>query len=109
MPKRKAVMNKLFCRALTGIFSVMLCASVLAAEPARQPDAGKTDPRAIIAYDPQDGVPQPTEGWGPATGNWRARKGRNGYVIMGGAGFGLVNALRAGATVATTIVTTTAR
>ena len=53
-------MNKLFSRALTGIFSAMLCASVLAAEPAqsgakqadaaKQPDAGKqTDPRALIA------------------------------------------------------------
>jgi thiol:disulfide interchange protein DsbC len=53
-------MNKLFYSALTGIFSVMLCASVLAAEPAqpsaqpadaaKQADAGKpTDPRAIIA------------------------------------------------------------
>jgi thiol:disulfide interchange protein DsbC len=43
-------MNKLFSRALTGIFSVMLCACVLAAEPAKQPDTGKqTDPRAIIA------------------------------------------------------------
>jgi thiol:disulfide interchange protein DsbC len=53
-------MNKLFHRALTGIFSVMVCASVLAAEPAppsapqadaaKPADAGKpTDPRAIIA------------------------------------------------------------
>jgi len=43
-------MNKLFYRALTGIVSVMLCASVLAAEPAKPTDSGKpTDPRAIIA------------------------------------------------------------
>jgi thiol:disulfide interchange protein DsbC len=37
-------MNKLFYRALTGIVAVMLCASVLAAEP-----ANPADPRAAIA------------------------------------------------------------
>lgn len=55
---------------------------------------GSWDVQAIIAYDPQDGAPAAGETWGAGTGSWIARKDKSGFLIDGGAGFGLVNAVR---------------
>ncbi|QEG28992.1 hypothetical protein GobsT_37810 [Gemmata obscuriglobus] len=67
---------------------------------------GTFDPRAVLAYEEADGTPQPGEEWGAGAGTWKLRKGKTGWRILGGAGRGLVNAVRA--CCGTTTTTTTA-
>ena len=56
--------------------------------------AGTYNPRVLLAYDGQDGTPAVGETWGAAAGSWLARKNKQGFVINGGAGYGVVNADR---------------
>jgi hypothetical protein len=52
------------------------------------------DNRVIVAYDATDGTPAAGETWGVKAGNWKLRKNYQGFLILGGAGNGLVNAVR---------------
>ncbi|MBA4191831.1 MAG: hypothetical protein C0467_27950 [Planctomycetaceae bacterium] len=55
---------------------------------------GTYNPRVLLAYDEQDGVPAVGESWGAKAGQWTARKDMTGFLIDGGAGYGVVNAVR---------------
>lgn len=57
---------------------------------------GTFDPRVIIAYDPADGVPAVAETWGASSGTWLAKKDAKGFLVLGGTGLNLVNAVRGG-------------
>jgi hypothetical protein len=50
--------------------------------------------RVVVAYDEADGTPAAGEEWGSAAGEWKLRSGKSGFLILGGAGKGLVNAVR---------------
>ncbi len=58
---------------------------------------GTFDPRVVVAYEEADGTPAAGEEWGAAAGSWKLRSGKTGFRILGGAGAGLVNAVRLGA------------
>lgn len=55
---------------------------------------GTYNPRVLIAYDNTDGTPANGETWGAKSGDWLARKNQPGFIIDGGAGKGVVNAIR---------------
>ncbi|HEY1191393.1 MAG TPA: hypothetical protein VGE74_27410 [Gemmata sp.] len=63
--------------------------------PAGGKGQGTLDPRAVLAYEEADGTPAAGEEWGAASGSWKLRKGKSGWRILGGAGGGLVNVVRA--------------
>jgi hypothetical protein len=50
--------------------------------------------RAVVAYETADGTPAPGSVWGAAAGSWKLRSGKYGWLILGGAGAGRVNAVR---------------
>ncbi len=57
---------------------------------------GTFDNRVVAAYDPDGDLPQPGEVWGAADGSWYLTANQGGFLILGGAGAGAVNAVKAG-------------
>lgn len=55
---------------------------------------GTFGPDPVIAFDAADGTPAVNEEWGSKAGSWLAGKAKQGFVILGGAGQGLVNSSR---------------
>jgi hypothetical protein len=75
---------------------IVLAGAVVPSSSSTGRSEGTYDPQVIVAYEESDGVPQPGEIWGPASGSWKLRSGRTGFQILGGAGGGVVNAVRIG-------------
>ncbi|MDB5312654.1 MAG: hypothetical protein JWO38_6856 [Gemmataceae bacterium] len=73
-----------------------VCVNGFALIPANGTGQGSFDRRAIVAYDPVDGTPAAGDSWGAKAGTWLAKKSQHGFRVLGGAGLGLVNAVRAG-------------
>jgi hypothetical protein len=73
---------------------IVLAGAVVPSSDSTGRSEGTYDPQVIVAYEESDGVPQPGEIWGPANGSWKLRSGRTGFQILGGAGGGVVNAVR---------------
>lgn len=53
--------------------------------PAGLAGQGYRELPASALYEPGDGAPAAGEVWGAQAGNWRLRKGRPGFVVLGGA------------------------
>ena len=64
--------------------------------PAGRVGQGYLAPRVVVAYDPTAGLPGVGEEWGSETGSWLLGTTPGGFVILGGAGGGNVNAVRYG-------------
>lgn len=62
--------------------------------PADRYGRGTFDPRVIAAYDYADGTPAAGDQMGSANGSWYLNSGKAGFYVLGGAGNGLVNAVR---------------
>lgn len=67
----------------------------LTAIPASGEGQGTWSPRCVLAYDSADGAPIVDDAWGAVRNSWLAGRSRFGFLAKGGAGQGLVNAIRA--------------
>ena len=76
------------CTGMKGI--LVNDAVTIPREPYGYGQGHKTFP-AVVAYEEQDGTPAYGEYWGPTASSWKIRKGRPGFLILGGASDGLVN------------------
>ena len=64
--------------------------------PAGRLGQGYLAPRVIVAYDPVAGSPSVGDEWGSESGSWLLGTTPGGFMILGGAGNGAVNAVRYG-------------
>ncbi len=64
--------------------------------PAGQPGQAYLAPRVVVAYDTTAELPMVGDEWGSEAGSWLLGTTPGGFIILGGAGGGAVNAVRYG-------------